>query len=84
MVCLPLGHALNASLSKVSLNRYVAYPKPLHKPLQCMEIRKDNQQNADINKKQAVVTALGLYLGLKKATAPESVLKHNQHTVLCS
>lgn len=77
MICLPLGHTSMASLSIQSLDGYAAYPKPSHKPLQCIRTGKDNQKtHAYINKKQAVVTALGLYLGLKKATAQKTVKRN--------
>lgn len=53
--------------SSHQMNDYTAYPLPVEKPAQsCVS----GDKNDDLDQKQAAAAALGLYLGLKIATAP--------------
>jgi len=74
VVFLPLGKTPMAS-SNGSLVAYQAYPMPSSKPLQCT-IKNENE-NENFDKKQAVVAALGLYLGVKNAVGPIAKSKTN-------
>lgn len=76
VIFLPQGKAPMASSNGVPV-AYQAYPKPSSKPLQC-DVEFSAYENYD--KKQAVVAALGLYLGVKQATAPNTRIKY---TNLC-
>lgn len=67
IVFLPQGKAPMASSDGV-LSVYQTYPTPLLKPLEC-DVNLGNK-HAHFDKKQAVVAALGLYLGVKQAVAP--------------
>lgn len=66
---LHLAGDLNATSNLESLS-YEQYPKPLSKPYQCS---KSSEVTYDmyLNKKQIAAAALGLYFGIKQATAPQ-------------
>lgn len=79
-VCfVPAGQAVNATTSGQSLDAYSAYPTPAAKPFLC--VKKEMHDEMYINEKQAAATALGLYLGLRQATAPQQKAKVNNSCV---
>ncbi len=75
VIFLPQGQAPMASSTLLNTG-YMAYPKPLQKPLECTY--KDSINHENFDKKQAAAIALGLYLGMKKATAPETIKVQKQ------
>ncbi len=58
------------ALNGMDLNSYHSYPMPNVKPSQCSSSSEVKNNEAYINKKQAAAAALGLYFGIKHATAP--------------
>lgn len=66
VLCWPSTEAVKAS-ARSALVGYQAYPTPSVKPVTC-EKGQINEINMD--KRQAAAAALGLFLGLKTATAP--------------
>jgi len=68
-----------AAMSDVSIVGYMAYPTPISKPPRCVKESKTDHEN--INQKQAIAVALGLYLGVKKATSPTT--KQDDMNKLC-
>ena len=77
IVLLPMDEANTASSE--TIRAYQAYPAPMTKPYICFEPQ--GYQDENINQKQAVAAALGLYLGLNKATAPKN--KRDFMNMLC-
>lgn len=69
---LHLAGDLNAT-SNSELSSYEQYPKPSSKPYQCSKSEVIN--DISINQKQVAAAALGLYFGLKQATAPHTNTK---------
>lgn len=65
---LHLAGDLNATSNLESLS-YEQYPKPLSKPYQCSNIEVKN--DIHLNQKQVAAAALGIYFGIKQATAPQ-------------
>lgn len=59
-----------AALSNMHLNAYHAFPMPDVKPDQC-SARTEVNYEAYLGQKQAAAAALGLYFGIKHATAPQ-------------
>jgi hypothetical protein len=57
------------ALNGMNLNSYHSYPMPNSKPDQCSSSLEVSNE-AYLNKKQAAAAALGLYFGIKHATAP--------------
>ena len=76
VVFMPQGKVSMASGDALMMG-YQAYPSPSLKPSQCTFNTEKKNENFD--KKQAVVAALGLYLGVKSAVAPIDDVK----TSLC-
>ncbi len=75
IVFLPQGSASMAS-SKLSLNGYTSYPAPVSKPFQCSSNdNTESKHEVDIDQKQAAAMALGIYLGIKQATAPQNKIE---------
>jgi hypothetical protein len=68
MVLMPMNRTVTASSALLD-DFYQAYPAPVTKPYICLQPQGFPDENN--NQKQAAAAALGLYLGLKKATAPK-------------
>lgn len=79
-IFLPQGKAPMASLNG-DMIAYYSYPVPLSKPSQCAFNRTEDKHE-NIDQKQAVVAALGIYFGVKHATAPQ--FKKDIKTDLCA
>jgi hypothetical protein len=57
------------ALSDMDVRSYQAYPMPHLKPNQCSS-HAEVENEVYLSQKQAAAAALGLYFGLKHATAP--------------
>lgn len=77
---MPISQDVNAN-SSLDMGEYQAYPIPLLKPLDCISNTEVMHENY-IGKKQAAAAALGLYLGIKQATAPQTTSEEKQN--LCA
>lgn len=66
----PINHNVNAASSSQLQSSYQAYPTPAMKPQLCM--KQEMRDETYIDKKQAAAAALGLYLGIRQATAPKT------------
>lgn len=80
-IFLPQGKAPMASLNGDTISSY-SYPVPSSKPYQCT-YKSQKADHDNISKKQAVAAALGLYFGVKHATAPEEVKEKDTVAHLC-
>lgn len=76
---MPMSNSVNANSSMMT--DYQAYPTPVLKPLNCTNSMEMHDENY-INQRQAAAAALGLYLGIKQATAPQ--VKSEEKTNLCA
>ena len=76
---MPLGHQVNATLPDAQV-AYQAYPTPSEKPAINACQTKTAEDNSYISDRQAAVAALGLYLGIKRATAPQEQNKPTYST----
>lgn len=56
----------NASITHAMNDKHFTYPMPTNKPFMAI-VKKDKNGQTHLNKKQAAVAALGLYLGYKAA-----------------
>lgn len=75
VILLPQGSTLMASSTALP-KEYSAYPKPLGKPYECVSSSMVKEEQY-IDKKQALAAMVGLYFGVKHATAPQEIQKES-------
>lgn len=67
-ITIPFGQSPQATMSNDVY--YNSYPIPMAKPYNLCSLKSGGINDPHINQKQAMVAALGLYLGVKKASPP--------------
>ena len=76
---MPISQDVNAT-SSFKVSQYQAFPSPTVKPKICTNIADSSDKNY-INKKQAAAAAaMGLYLGIKQAIAPQVTVEKDLNT----